>query len=73
MDTEKVLVLSMLYCLLQYVGKKLLDEKGFGGAVLMDLSKAFDTLNHELLIEKLIAHDFNNESLNLIRSYLINR
>ena len=37
--------------------KKILDEKGFGGAVLMDLSKAFDTLNHELLIEKLIAYD----------------
>ena len=25
-----------------------LDDKGFGGAVLMNLSKAFDTLNHEL-------------------------
>ena len=30
----------------------MLDEKEFGGAVLMDLSKAFDTLNHELLIAK---------------------
>ena len=33
--------------------KKTLDEKGFGGAVLMDLSKAFDTLNYEQLIAKL--------------------
>ena len=40
--------------------------KGFGGAVLMDLSKAFDTLNHELLIAKLSAYGFNNESLKLI-------
>ena len=40
--------------------KKILDEKGFGGAVLMDLSKAFDTLNHELLIVKLSAYDFSN-------------
>ena len=24
-----------------------LDNKGFGGAILMDLSKAFDTLNHD--------------------------
>ena len=32
----------------------------------MDLSKAFDALNHELLIAKLSAYGFNNESLNLI-------
>ena len=40
--------------------KKILDDKGFGGAVLMDLSKTFNTLNHELLIAKLTVHDFNN-------------
>ena len=51
----------------------MLDEKGFGGALLMDLSKAFDTLDHELLIAKLSAYGFNNESLKLIRSYLTNR
>ena len=28
--------------------KNILDEKRFGGTVLMDLSKVFDTLNHEL-------------------------
>ena len=38
--------------------KKILDDKGFGGAVLMDLSKAFDTLNHELLIAKLHVYGF---------------
>ena len=53
--------------------KKILDEKGFGGAVLMDLSKAFDALNHELLTAKLSAYDFHNESLKLIRYYLTNR
>ena len=39
----------------------------------MDLSEAFDALNHELLIAKLSAYGFNNESLKLIRSYLTNR
>lgn len=52
--------------------KKILDEKGFSGVVLMDLSKAFDTLNHELLIAKLGVYGFKNESLNSIQSYLTN-
>ena len=33
--------------------KNVLDKKGYGGAILMDLSKAFDTLRHYLLIAKL--------------------
>ena len=47
--------------------KKILDDKGFGGAVLIDLSKAFDTLNHELLIAKLHTYGFNRDSLKLIK------
>ena len=53
--------------------KNVLDKKGYGGAVLMDLSKAFDTLNHDLLIAKLHAYGFSKESLRLIKSYLTNR
>ena len=53
--------------------KKILDDKGFGVAVLMDLSKAFDTLNHELLIAKLHTYGFNRDSLKLINDYLPNR
>ena len=53
--------------------KKVLDNKGFGGAVLMDLSKAFETINHDLLIAKLHAHGFSNDSLKLLYSYLNNR
>ena len=53
--------------------KKALDSKKYAGAVLMDLSKAFDTLNHELLIAKLHAYGFSKEALYLICSYLKNR
>ena len=35
-----------------------LDNKGYGGSILMDLSKTFDTLNHDLLIAKLHAYGF---------------
>ena len=53
--------------------KKSLDMKGFGEAILMDLSMAFDTLNHELLISKLHAYGFDESSLKLLHSYLSNR
>ena len=39
----------------------------------MDLSKAFDCLNHELLIAKLSAYGFSISALRLIHSYLNER
>ena len=39
----------------------------------LDLSKAFDTLNHELLIAKLHVYGFTKKALDLIYSYLIQR
>ena len=41
--------------------KKHLDNNGISGAILMDLSKAFDTLNHELLVAKFKAYGFENK------------
>ena len=53
--------------------KEVLDKKGFAAAMLMDLSKAFDTIDHDLLIAKLSAYGFGYDSLKLIHSYLSNR
>ena len=53
--------------------KQCLDKKGFAGAVLMDLSKAFDCINYELLIAKLNAYGFSKNALELIHDYLTNR
>ena len=53
--------------------KKVLDNRGHGGATLMDLSKAFDTINHDLLVAKFHVYVFSKESLKLINSYLTNR
>ena len=39
----------------------------------MDLSKAIDTINHELLIAKLHAYGFEKSALKLLLNYLSNR
>ena len=53
--------------------KKALDSKFTAGAILTDLSKAFDCLNHELLIAKLDGYGFGTESCKFILNYLRNR
>ena len=53
--------------------RKSLDNTGFCGAILIDLSKAFDTLNHDLLIAKLHAYGFQYQTLKLFHSYLSKR
>ena len=39
----------------------------------MDLSKAFDTINHQFLIAKLYAYGFSKDALKLINSYMSDR
>ena len=53
--------------------KTILNKKLKVGAVFMDLSKAVDTLDHSLLLAKLSAYGFDNNSLSFVRSYLTNR
>ena len=39
--------------------EKVLDNKGYGGKIQMDLLKAFDTINYDLLIAKLHVYSFS--------------
>ena len=52
---------------------KALVKINIAGALLTDFAKAFDCLNHELLIAKLEAYEFSYSSLNIISSYLSGR
>ena len=53
--------------------KALIDKQQVVGAMLLDLSKAFDCLPHRLLISKLKAYGFSDSACSLIHSYLLNR
>ena len=52
--------------------------KGFGkgmviGMILIDLQKAFATIDHDVLLQKLYAVGFSKHTVNLFKSYLSNR
>ena len=53
--------------------KKHLDKGEKIGVILMDLSNAFDTINHGLLLAKLDAYGFSRMCLKLMQNYLCNR
>ena len=66
---------SAQHCLLAMLEKwkSAVDNKKTFGALLTDLSKAFDCLSHDLLLAKLNAYGFNLPALRLIQSYLSKR
>ena len=66
-STQHVLLNFLQRC------KNSIDNKGLVRALFMDLSKAFDSVNHDLLLAKLNAYGINLDALQLIKSYLSKR
>ena len=54
------------------IWKEPTDNKTFG-ALLTDLLKVFNCLDHDMLIAKLNAYDIDIDSLNILKHYLSNR
>ena len=52
--------------------KKALDKEEIMSVIFMNLSKAFDTINHGLLLAKLKTYGFSKQALSFMCSYLKN-
>ena len=66
---------SSQYCLLVTYKKfrEAIDRENQFGALLTDLSKAFDCIDHKLLIANLYEYGVSSSALNIISSYLKHR
>ena len=66
---------STQHALIRLLGKwrRCLDRSSLVGTILMDLSKAYECLPHDLLIAKLAAYGLDISSLRLLYSYINNR
>ena len=53
--------------------KKALDNKKFACGIFVDLQKAFDTVNHEILVKKLAHYGIRGVVDNWFASYLSKR
>ena len=53
--------------------KRNLHSKNHVISIFLDLSKAFDTIDHQLLLIKLNKYGFSSNALDLIKNYLENR
>ena len=50
-----------------------MDKGNYTGVVYVDLHKAFDTVDHSVLLSKLPAYGFQHEELEWFKDYLFNR
>ncbi len=53
--------------------KSALDKNQYVAAILMDLSKAFNCLPHDILLSKLSAYGLSSKSVKLLQNYLTGR
>ncbi|CAB3998795.1 Hypothetical predicted protein [Paramuricea clavata] len=50
-----------------------LDRKKFNLVILIDLKKAFDTVDHQILLKKLELYGVKGQALSFVQSYISNR
>ena len=67
--------MTTVHCLVDLIDEitKALDEEYYAISIFLDLSKAFDTVNHSIPLSKLDVYGVRDIENQLIRSYLNKR
>ena len=55
------------------ISRKTIDQRNFGISCFVDFKKAFDTIDHEIMLEKLELYGFSEEIWEFVASYLKDR
>ena len=69
----KIIPLTFVLLQINEKIKETIDNKKYGYGIFIDLSKAFDTVNHEILLKKLEHYGIRGVALDWFNSYLSNR
>ena len=72
-EIDRGLVLNMPFYHLLKMCKMSRNKKEYAGAVLIGVSKAFDAINEELSIAKLLTYGFSKNALKLLLRYICDR
>ena len=72
-DLEKAIQLSCFSGTCRQNKKNSIDNGEMTCGIFVDLSKAFDTVNHNILLQKLDLYCFRGKANQLLESYLTNR
>ena len=69
---QKRSTVTNLGCFAQYVSE-IIDNRGQVDSIYMDISKAFDQIDHFILLSKLKAYGFSDQLISFFREYLTKR
>ena len=62
---------ALHFCIIKFL--KAFDKGFMSGMILIDLQKAIDLINHDILLKKLSAIGFSNQTTGWLKSYLSNQ
>ena len=69
---ENHLTYMALFTMLDQISQEI-DNKKYSIGLFLDLSKAFDTINHHILLQKLVNYGIRGNALKWLSSYLSER